>query len=51
MFMANPFAARNGTPLPIALNEFVRDALSDITNSLGKDCIAKASETDILLAL
>lgn len=51
MVIAIPFAARYGTPLPIALNEFVKVMFLGIMNSFGKDWIESASATEILLAL
>jgi hypothetical protein len=34
---ANPFAAKYGTPLPIALNEFVSEMFSGIIKLFGSD--------------
>ena len=49
MFNAIPFAARYGTPFPIVLNASVNVMSSGMTNDAGRDWIARASATDILL--
>ena len=48
MVFAIPRAATNGTPLPIVLKASVREMLEGSTKFAGRDCIARASATDIL---
>ena len=45
MTLAIALDARYGTPLPIALNIFVRERAGESKNSFGKDCNARASAT------
>jgi hypothetical protein len=51
MEAAIEFATRKGTPLPIVLNMSEILIVFGSSNSFGKDCIAKASAAESLLAL